>query len=90
VFRHNWSGLVPQRSTAEQIAHRFGYACSLLRGAESVAEKNDPVAVAGLPVFLLLGYTIENALASFLIANSHSNQGDYKNHDLERAMKASK
>jgi hypothetical protein len=30
------------------------YASSLLRGAESVSEKDDPVAIAALPVFLLL------------------------------------
>jgi hypothetical protein len=82
--------LLPQRSTTEQLAHRFAYAFSLLRGAESISEKDDPVAIAALPVFLLLGFALENAFASFLIANNHSNHTDYKTHDLERAMKASK
>lgn len=81
---------MPQRSTTEQLAHRFGYACSLFRGAQSVAEKDDPVAIAALPVFLLLGFTLENAFASFLIANKHSNHTDYKTHDLAKAMKACK
>ena len=82
--------ILPQRSSTEQLAYRFAYAFSLLHGAESVSEKNDPVAVAALPVFLLLGFALENAFASLLIANDHSNQADYKSHDLERAMKASK
>jgi hypothetical protein len=81
---------VEKRPTTVQLAHRFGYALSLLRGAESISEKDDPVAIAALPVFLLLGFSLENALASFLIANNHDNHADYKTHDLERAMKASK
>ena len=79
-----------ERSTNEQLAHRFAYAFSLLRGAETISEKDDHFAMAALPVFLLLGFALENAFASFLIANNHGNHADYKNHDLERAMKASK
>jgi hypothetical protein len=81
---------VQERSTNEQLAHRFGYAISLLRGAERISEKDDPVAIAALPVFVLLGFALENAFASFLIANEHNSQADYKTHDLARAMKASK
>jgi hypothetical protein len=81
---------MPQRTTEEKLAHRFAYAFSLLHGAESVSEKENPVAIAALPVFLLLGFALENAFASFLIANKHSNHADYKNHNLERAMKAAK
>jgi hypothetical protein len=81
---------VQERSTTEQLAHRFAYAISLLRGAETISEKDEPAAIAALPVFLLLGFALENAFASFLIANKHDNQADYKSHDLERAMKASK
>jgi hypothetical protein len=81
---------VQERSTNEQLAHRFAYAISLLRGAERISEKDDPVAIAALPVFLLLGFALENAFASFLIANKHGSHADYKTHDLQRAMKASK
>jgi hypothetical protein len=42
-----------------------------------------------LPVFLLLGFALENAFASFLIAKNHGNPADYKGHDLKRAMEAS-
>ncbi len=79
-----------ERSTSEKLAFRFGYATSLLRGAEAVADKNDPVAITGLPVFLLLGFALENCLASYLIANEHDKPGDYQSHDLERAMGAAK
>jgi hypothetical protein len=85
-----WSGYVQERSTREQLAHRFAYAISLLRGAERIAEKGDPVDIAALPVFLLLGFALENAFASFLIANDHKNHADYKTHDLALAMKAAK
>jgi hypothetical protein len=85
-----WRAFVQERSTTEQLAHRFAYAISLLRGAERISEKNDPAAIAALPVFLLVGFALENAFASFLIANNHGNPADYKNHDLERAMTASK
>lgn len=81
---------MPQRSTTEQLAYRFAYAISLLRGAERISEKDDPAAIAALPVFLLLGFALENVFASFLIANNHRNHADYKTHDLELAMKASK
>jgi hypothetical protein len=81
---------VQERSTAEQLAHRFAYAISLLRGAERISEKEDPVDIAALPVFLLLGFVLENVFASFLIANKHKNHADYKTHDLALAMKAAK
>jgi hypothetical protein len=79
-----------ERTTNEQLAHRFAYAFSLLRGAETISEKGDHFAMAALPVFLLLGFALENAFASLLIASNHSNHADYKNHDLKRAMTASK
>jgi hypothetical protein len=78
-----------KRSVSEQLAFRFGYATSLHRGAERIAEKNDPVSIAALPVFLLLGFALENAFACYLIANNHPNPADYKSHDLKRAMTAS-
>jgi hypothetical protein len=77
------------RSVSEQLAFRFAYAISLHRGAARIAEKNDPVSIAALPVFLLLGFALENAFACHLIANNHPNPADYKSHDLKRAMKAS-
>lgn len=78
------------RSVPEQLAFRFAYAVSLHRGAERIAEKSDAVSIAALPVFLLLGFALENAFASFLIAKDHDNPGDYKSHDLKRAMDAAK
>jgi hypothetical protein len=68
---------------------RFGYAVSLHRGAERIAQNSDPVSIAALPVFLLLGFALENAFASFLIAKNHGNPADYKSHDLKKAMDAS-
>jgi hypothetical protein len=79
-----------KRSAVQQLAFRFGYAVSLHRGAERIAEKGDPVSIAALPVFLLLGFALENAFACYLIANSHSKPADYKSHDLKRAMNASR
>jgi hypothetical protein len=76
------------RTTNEQLAFRFAYATSLLRGAEKIATANDPKSIAALPTFLLLGFSLENAFASYLIANEYSNPGDYKSHDLIRAMEA--
>jgi hypothetical protein len=79
-----------ERSVSEQLAFRFGYAVSLHRGAERIAEKDDPVSVAALPVFLLLGFALENSFACYLIANNHPKPNDHKSHDLKRAMDASR
>jgi hypothetical protein len=79
-----------KRSAEQQLAFRFGYAVSLHRGAERIAEKNDPVSVAALPVFLLIGFALENAFACYLIANNHPKPADYKSHDLKQAMNASR
>jgi hypothetical protein len=51
----------PKRSVSEQLAFRFGYAISLHRGAERISQNNDPISIAALPVFLLLGFALENA-----------------------------
>lgn len=79
-----------ERSASEQLAHRFGYAISLHRGAERIAERSDPVSIAALPVFLLLGFALENAFACYLIANDHPKPAEYKSHNLKQAMDASR
>lgn len=81
---------VPPRSINDQLAHRFGYAVSLRRGAEKISETGDPVSIKALPVFLLLGFALENAFACYLIANKHPTPADYKHHDIKRAMEACK
>jgi hypothetical protein len=75
------------RTLAEQAAYRFGYAINLCMGAEEACDFGKaPIAGYGLPTFLLLGFSLENAFAAYLIACEHSNPGDYKTHDLLKAM----
>lgn len=81
---------IKARTLPQQIAYRFAYAVSLRHGAERIAERGDPTSVAALPTFLLLGFALENAFASYLIANNHTEPADYKSHDLLRAMNACK
>ena len=42
----------------------------------------------GIPTFLLVGFALENAFASYLIACEHPTHSDIKKRDLEKAMKA--
>jgi len=79
-----------ERSVSEQTAFRFAYAVNLRHGAERITEKDDPISIAALPVFLLLGFALENAFACYLISNRHPTPADYKSHDLARAMNACK
>jgi hypothetical protein len=77
-----------ERSIAEQTLFRFSYAVGLLRGAEKLRDSKDPLSIVGLPVYLLIGFAVENALAAYLIAHQHPRPGDYKSHELARAMGA--
>lgn len=72
-----------------QACHRYGYALSLFTGAAEILKDkaNSAVPYVG-SAYLLIGFSIENALASFLIAAHHPAQGDYKSHKLEVAMRA--
>jgi hypothetical protein len=80
-----------RRSLSEQVTHRFGYAASLYLGAEQTCQFGKAsIASYGLPTFLLLGFALENAFAAFLMACEHKSPGDYKSHDLTRAMTACK
>jgi hypothetical protein len=83
---------MPQhRSLAEQVTHRFGYAVGLHLGAEQACSFGKAqIAVYGTPTFLLLGFSLENAFAAFLLACEHNKPGDYKTHDLLKAMNACK
>jgi hypothetical protein len=77
-----------ERSIAEQTLFRFSYAVGLWRGAEKIRDSKDPLKIIGLSVYLLIGFAIENALAAYLISHNHPHPGDYKSHDLVRAMRA--
>ena len=77
-----------ERSIAQQTLFRFSYAVGLLRGSERIRDSKDPMSIAGLSAYLLIGFAIENALAAYLIAHQHPRPGDYKIHDLARAMGA--
>jgi len=79
-----------QRPLREQVIYRFAYAVALFHGAESTCKlgEADP-AIYAWPTFLLLGFSLENAFASFLIACEHKNYRDYKSgHDLDAALSA--
>ncbi|MCK1661267.1 hypothetical protein [Bradyrhizobium sp. 151] len=78
------------RSLEEQVLHRFSYAVGLFHGAENTCRFGDArIATYGIPTFLLLGFSLENAFASYLMACEHKNYGDYKKgHDLLAALKA--
>jgi hypothetical protein len=79
------------RSLAEQVTHRFGYAVGLHLGAEQACNFGKAqISVYGMPTFLLLGFSLENAFAAFLMACDHSKPGDYKSDDLLKAMIARK
>lgn len=77
-----------ERTIGEQTLFRFSYAVGLLRGSERIRDSKDPMSIVGLPAYLLIGFAIENALAAYLIAHEHPRPGDYKSHDLARAMRA--
>jgi hypothetical protein len=77
------------RSLAEQVTHRFGYAVGLHTGAERASDFGKAqIFIYGMPTFLLLGFSLENAFAAFLMACEHDKPGDYKSHDLLKAMNA--
>jgi hypothetical protein len=79
------------RSLAEQVTYRFGYAVGLHLGAERACDFGKAqIFIYGMPTFLLLGFSLENAFAAFLMACEHSKPGDYKSHDLLKAMIACK
>ena len=79
------------RSLAEQVTHRFGYAVGLHLGAERACNFGKAqIFIYGMPTFLLLGFSLENAFAAFLMACEHGKPGDYKSHDLLKAMIACK
>lgn len=76
-----------QRSLAEQVSHRFGYAVTLYSGArKTCADGKAEIVAYGVPTFLLVGFSLENAFAAFLMASEHGRPGDYKSHDLVRAL----
>jgi len=80
-----------ERSLGEQVTHRFAYAAGLYFGAEQTCRFGKAaISSYGMPTFLLLGFSLENAFAAFLMACEHGNPGDYKSHDLQRAMLACK
>ena len=82
---------VPRRSLEEQVTHRFAYAAGLYLGAEQACNFGKArISSYGMPTFLLLGFSLENAFAAFLMASEHKKPGDYKGHDLLKAMIACK
>jgi hypothetical protein len=79
------------RSLAEQVTYCFGYAVGLHLGAERACDFGKAeINIYGMPTFLLLGFSLENAFAAFLMACEHDKPGDYKSHDLLKAMIACK
>jgi hypothetical protein len=78
---------IRRRSLSEQVAYRFGFASNLYLGAEQTSQcGKGRIEIYGLPTFLLLGFALENAFAAYLIACDHKKPGDYKSHDLAKAM----
>jgi hypothetical protein len=74
-----------QRSLEDQVTHRFAYAAGLYLGAEQTCNfGNARIATYGMPTFLLLGFSLENAFAAFLMASDHKYPADDKSHDLLR------
>lgn len=80
----------PKRSLGEQVVHRFAYAVGLYQGAENACQFGKArIATYGIPTFLLLGFSLENAFAAYLMACEHTNYSDYKKgHDLFAALEA--
>ena len=76
-----------KRTIVEQALFRLAYSVGLHRGAEKIRDSTDSIALVGFSAYLLIGFAIENGLASFLIAHNHPTPGDYKSHDLNRALK---
>lgn len=62
----------PPRSLEEQVTHRFAYAAGLYFGAEQACNFGKArISTYGMPTFLLLGFSLENAFAAFLMACEH-------------------
>lgn len=80
--------MAEQRTIEQQAAYRFGYAASLLMGAEEVGKSNRKPSVIFIPGYCLIGFALENAFAAFLIAVKHDKRSDYKSHNLIKAMNA--
>jgi hypothetical protein len=77
------------RPISTQAVFRFSYAVSLHVGAVRACDDGKAaISQVGIPTFLLIGFSLENAFAAYLIACEHAQHGDYKKHDLERAMNA--
>jgi hypothetical protein len=75
------------RPLVDLVVHRFGYAVSLYESAEQACQFGKAnLAIYGPPTFLLLGFSLENAFAAYLIACKHERPGDYKSHDLLKAL----
>lgn len=73
----------------EQVNYRYAYAVSLFTGAKEILkDRANSEAPYVISAYLLIGFSIENAFASFLIAVHHRPPGDYKSHKLEKAMEA--
>jgi len=77
------------RPISTQAVFRFSHAVSLYVGALKACEDGKAaISQVGIPTFLLIGFSLENAFAAYLIASEHPTQNDFKKHDLEKAMKA--
>jgi hypothetical protein len=72
-----------------QVIYRFSYALNLHQGAKKTCNNGDArIEQTGLPTFLLIGFSLENAFAAYLIACEHQPHADYKKHDILKAMAA--
>jgi hypothetical protein len=77
------------RSIADKALYRFGYAISMFVGAERILRDGlEPRAPYVMPAYLLIGFALENAFASYLIAKKHPRPGVYQSHRLASAMAA--
>ena len=63
---------------------RLAYARSLLDGAGRIAftAKDEPISTIGIPVYLLIGFSIENSLKAFLDYKKYPHGSWLRSHDL--------